>query len=364
MIRVWDTSAITATCRQSIPVQFNVDRQVRAMCYTFCMPTSHSKRRSHSSIYRHWLEQPVLLFTFALLFSLPFLLGGLNAALQALAAVSDSRERTVLALILAALFALFILAGVAGIIFMTLWSARRRLNQLRRGSVRIGPAQFPAIYAQAQAAQAALGVTTPVEVYLVEGRWLPRTIAPISVLGVTKPYAVVLDVSIVHEMSLDELRFLLGVEYGHVRLGHVRILTMVDAVSGSLGRIPFVGAFIRVLFSAWNKLATYSADRAGLVACGGLAPAYSALGKLAVGGTLWGEINHTALAQQSLRQRGRFFDVGNQVTTPFDTEPMGRFQRLVTFSATPAFHSLRADADLSYPAAEAWQQRSTTKAEA
>jgi Zn-dependent protease with chaperone function len=328
------------------------------------MPASHSKQRSHLSIYRHWLEQPVLLFTFALLFSLPFLLGGLNAALQALAAVSDSRERTVLVLILAALFALFILTGVVGIIFMMLWSARRRLNQLRRGSVRISPSQFPAIYAQAQAAQAALGVTTPVEVYLVEGRWLPRAIAPTSVLGVTKPYTVVLDASVVQEMSLDELRFLLGVEYGHVRLGHVRILTMIDAVSGSLGRIPFVGAFIRVLFSAWNNLATYSADRAGLVACGGLAPAYSALGKLAVGGRLWSEINHLALAQQSLRQRGRFFDIGNRITAPFDTEPMGRFQRLVVFSATSAFHSLCLDADLSYPAAEAWQQRPITKAKA
>lgn len=65
--------------------------------------------------------------------------------------MSDERERTILAIILTALFALFIVAGTAAVIFMTLWSARRRLNQLRRGSVRIGPDQFPAIYAAAQA---------------------------------------------------------------------------------------------------------------------------------------------------------------------------------------------------------------------
>ena len=35
-------------------------------------------------------------------------------------------------------------------------------------------------------------------------------------------------------MSLDELRFLVGVEYGHVRLGHVRVLTMIDARSEQL----------------------------------------------------------------------------------------------------------------------------------
>ena len=321
------------------------------------MPAFQPKRSTHPSTYRHWLELPVLIFTFALLLSLPFLLGGLNEAAQTVAAAPDSERRTVLAIVVAAVFILFILAGVVGVIFMTFWSARRRLNQLRRGSVRVGPAQCPDIYAQSQAVRTALAVTTPVEVYVVEGRWLPRNIAPIAVLGVSRPYAIVLDALIVREMSLDELRFLIGVEHGHVRLGHVRVLTMIDAVSGSLGSVPFVGGFVRVLFSSWSSLATYSADRAGLVAGGSLAAAYSALGKLAVGAALWAEINHTVLAQQSLRQHGRFFDVGNRVAMPFDTQPMGRFQRLVAFAATPVFQSLCPDADLNFPTAEAWRQR-------
>jgi hypothetical protein len=211
--------------------------------------------------------------------------------------------------------------------------------------------------------RAALAVTKRVEVYLVDGRWLPRPIAPISVLGVTSPYAIVLDAAVVQEMSLAELRFLLAVEYGHVRLGHVRILTMIDAVSGSLGRVPFVGGFVGVLFSAWTYLATYSADRAGLVAGGSLSAAYSALGQLAVGSALWSEINPQALAHQALRRRGRFFDLSNRLTAPFDTQPMERFQRLVAFSATPTFQSICPDADLSFPAAEAWQKRTAADAD-
>ncbi|MCL4827991.1 MAG: M48 family metallopeptidase [Caldilinea sp.] len=327
------------------------------------MTTAHPNHRARPSIYRHWLEAPVLFFTFLILIATPLLLGGLNAALQALAAESDPNQRTLVAIVLAVVFALFLVAGIVAAIFMTLWSARRRLNQLRRGAVRVGPAQFPALHAEAQAVRAALAVTKRVEVYLVDGRWLSRPIAPISVLGVTSPYAIVIDAALVQEMSLAELRFLLAVEYGHVRLGHVRILTMIDAVSGSLGRVPFVGGFVRVLFSAWTYLATYSADRAGLVAGGNLAAAYSALGKLAVGGALWGEINHQALAQQALRQRGRFFDLGNRLTAPFDTQPMGRFQRLVAFSATPTFRSLCPDADLSLPGAEAWQTRTADDAD-
>lgn len=177
----------------------------------------------------------MLFFTFLILIATPLLLGGLNAALQALAAESDPNQRTLVAIVLAVVFALFLVAGIVAAIFMTLWSARRRLNQLRRGAVRVGPAQFPALHAEAQAVRAALAVTKRVEVYLVDGRWLPRPIAPISVLGVIRPYAIVIDAALVQEMSLAELRFLLAVEYGHVRLGHVRILTMIDAVSGSLG---------------------------------------------------------------------------------------------------------------------------------
>lgn len=325
--------------------------------YTVPMPASQPKRPTRPSIYRHWLELPVLFLTFAILTSVPLLLGGLNAALQALAATPDPNQRTIVAIFLATLFIVFIVAGVTAAIFMTLWSARRRLNQLRRGAVRVGPAQFPTLHAEAQAVRATLDVTKPVEVYVIDGRWLARSIAPISVFGVTGAYAIVLDASIVQEMSLGELRFLLAVEYGHVRLSHVRILTMIDAVSGSLGRVPFVGGFVRVLFSGWTHLATYSADRAGLVASGDLAAAYDALGKLTVSSALWGEVNHQALAQQALRRRGRFFDLGNRLTAPFDTQPLGRFQRLVAFANTPTFRSICPNADLNFSAAAAWQQR-------
>ncbi len=42
---------------------------------------------------------------------------------------------------------------------------------------------------------------------------------------------------------------------------------------------------------------------------------------------------------------------------------MGRFQRLVAFSATPTFRSICPDADLSFPAAEAWQTRTADDAD-
>ena len=313
------------------------------------------KSPPHPAAYRHWLEQPVLAITLLLLFAAPFALLSLTGG-QRFEVITE--DPTQAAIILAAIIlSLLLLAtfSVAITVTLTLWTARRKLGRLRRGAVRASEEQFPALHTLAQAVSAALDIQTPVTVYLLDTTRLPQPTAPISVLGVTKPYVIMLSTALVGDMEPDELRFLLGVEYGHVKLGHVRILTMIDAVSGSLGRVPFVGDFIRVLFLAWTRLATFSADRAGLIACGRLDPAYNVLGKLTVGRRFWPEVNHVALAQQASRTRGRFFDAANRTTVPFDTAPLGRFQRLAVFSATPLFHELCPDADLSFPYLELWR---------
>ena len=314
------------------------------------------KSRLRPSAYRHWLELPVLVLTFAILIVVPLFFVAAAGNLRFTITVEDLPE---LAAAFAGLLLFLLLVGAVSIvsgIMLTLWVASRRLRSLRRSAVRIGPDQFPALYAAAQAARSALDITTPVDIYLAErALWLSQGLAPIAVLGVTKPYAIVMSTALLRDLGEDELRFVLGMEYGHVKLGHVRVLTMIDAVSGSLGRVPFVGGFIRVLFLGWTRLSTYSADRAGLVACGKLQAAYDTFGKLAVGRQYWAEVNHVALARQASRTRGRFFDAANRTTVPFDTQPLGRFQRLAIFATGPAFAQLRPDADLGFPYLELWR---------
>jgi Zn-dependent protease with chaperone function len=318
--------------------------------------TKASTRHPRPSAYRHWLEQPVLALTLAILVATPLFFIAAAGNLRFTITAGDLPE---LVAALGGVLLVFLLVGALSIVIgiaITFWAARRRLRGLRRSAVRIGPEQFPALHALAQAARSALDIATPVDLYLVErAPWLTLNLAPIAVLGVTKPYAIVISTTLLRDLGEDELRFLLGIEYGHVKLGHVRVLTLIDAVNGSLGRVPFVGGFIRLLFLGWTRLATFSADRAGLVAGGRLQAAYDTFGKLAVGQQYWAEVNHVALAQQASRTRGRFFDAANRTTVPFDTQPLGRFQRLAIFATSPAFAQLRPDADLSFPYLELWR---------
>jgi Zn-dependent protease with chaperone function len=83
-------------------------------------------------------------------------------------------------------------------------------------------------------------------------------------------------------MDPAELRFIIGHELGHVRLGHTRLNSLVGGLAG----IPASGgaaAMLALAFLNWNRACELSADRAGLLACGRLDKAVSALVKLVAG---------------------------------------------------------------------------------
>jgi hypothetical protein len=66
---------------------------------------------------------------------------------------------------------------------------------------------------------------------------------------------------------------------GHVALGHTWLNTIVGGLAGIPA--PFGAAvLLYAAFRWWNRMCEYSADRAGLLACGDLNSAVSALVKL------------------------------------------------------------------------------------
>ena len=100
--------------------------------------------------------------------------------------------------------------------------------------------------------------------------------------GLSSPKVVVLHSALLQVMDADELRFVLGHELGHVRLGHTWLNSLVGGMAGIPS--PFVAsAILAVAFLWWNRACEYSADRAGLLACGQPGKATSALVKLAAG---------------------------------------------------------------------------------
>jgi len=117
----------------------------------------------------------------------------------------------------------------------------------------------------------------PVQTFVVPSRALNA-----YTFGLSSPKAIVLYSPLLQMMDADELAFIVGHEMGHVRLGH----TWLNSLLGGMAGIPspfMASTILRFAFLWWNRACEYSADRAGLLACGRLDKAISALVRLATG---------------------------------------------------------------------------------
>jgi len=114
-------------------------------------------------------------------------------------------------------------------------------------------------------------------VYIAPGRVMNA-----YTFGLSSPKVVVIYSALMDVMDSDELAFILGHELGHVALGHTWLNSLVGGIAG----VPAswsAGMLMAMTFLWWNRACEYSADRAGLLACGKPEKAVSALVKLGAG---------------------------------------------------------------------------------
>jgi Zn-dependent protease with chaperone function len=119
--------------------------------------------------------------------------------------------------------------------------------------------------------------TGPVHVFVA-----PSDTPNAYTFGLFSPKIVVLNSVLLDLMDRDEMRFILGHELGHVRLGHTWLNSLVGGMAGIPS--PFAAsALLAMVFLWWNRACEYSADRAGLLSCSKPHKAISALIKLEAG---------------------------------------------------------------------------------
>lgn len=176
-----------------------------------------------------------------------------------------------------------------GFIAISYFMSKSHHRQLLHSAYLITPQNAPQVYAQAQSCVNRLR-PGPVEFYIV-----PERVLNAYTFGLSQPNVVVLYSPMLEVMDADELRFVIGHELGHVALKH----TWLNTLLGGMGGVPvsFAAAVVlTLLFRWWNRACEYSADRAGLLACGNLTKSISALAQLAVG-----DINTQAELARALR---------------------------------------------------------------
>lgn len=91
---------------------------------------------------------------------------------------------------------------------------------------------------------------------------------------------VVLFSGAVDRLNKDELTFIVGHEMGHIKSGHVLYQNMVNYMTALVKRFPLINEASKIALFKWMRMAEFTADRAGLLACQDINTALSAMMKM------------------------------------------------------------------------------------
>jgi Zn-dependent protease with chaperone function len=239
----------------------------------------------------------------------------------------------VIALTAAATFCLsfvvvFFLVGLA------YYYTRQHHQELLRGARLVTPSTEPALSPVIQ--EAALRLQPePVQFFVAKNRALNA-----YTFGLSTPKVVVLHSGLFPALDRDEIQFIIGHEMGHVRLGH----TVVNSLVGGLAGIPpsySAAVLMQLALLAWSRACEYSADRAGLLACGSPEKAISTLLKLEASKTGVSPGGLQQMLGEIERRDDHWLDSLNEMAS---THPMGvrRIRQLREYAHTSEYRRLQA----------------------
>lgn len=172
---------------------------------------------------------------------------------------------------------------------------QKQMQQMQ--SIAVSPCQYPQIYAIGEECAHRLGIGIP-QIFICSA--LEGYACTIATDDVTP--MIILSSGIVERLELEELQFVIGHECGHIHNLHGVYNTAVQLMTNALIRVvleQFVATGLPNLLDAaekiihggimlfllrWSRCAEITCDRAGLICCGDLATANSALAKLIIGG--------------------------------------------------------------------------------
>jgi Zn-dependent protease with chaperone function len=222
---------------------------------------------------------------------------------------------------------------VVAIVIFSYSASRSQHQSLMRSAQRVTPQSQPDLAEIAQVGMRSLRPSA-VEIYVAPSRELNA-----YTFGLSSPKVIVLYSGLFQIMDADEILFILGHEMGHVALGH----TWLNSLVGGMAGIPGAGlasVILSMAFLWWNRACEYSADRAGLLACGKVEKTVSALVKLAAGAQA---LSHTGMERALKRLDAEDDTAWGSLNEALATHPLviNRIEELRKYAATEQYRRLR-----------------------
>src|SRR5262245_14457656 len=196
--------------------------------------------------------------------------------------------------------------------------------------VRVSPRQFPELNELALNAADNLS-SPPVPVYVKRASEMN-----VYTLGFWQQPIIVLTSSLVDQMEADNLQFFIGREIGHVQAGHTWLRTLLKPLGAD---VPVVGRLLNsVIFGDWINRAEFTADRAGLIACGSLTTAVSTMLKFGVGVRLYEKLD----IREFLEQINDVRNVSGHLTEIVAEQPYltQRIRALIRYALSDKFREI------------------------
>jgi len=119
-------------------------------------------------------------------------------------------------------------------------------------------------------------------------------------IGFKEPYLIVVDSLYARSLDEGELRYVLGREMAHIKFGHSRWWVLLGGSErGVPGPLDWLAKPRNAIFSWWRRAQRTSADRAGILACGDVGKAISALVKYQIGPSMAQQVSVDTLDEQA-----------------------------------------------------------------
>ena len=191
---------------------------------------------------------------------------------------------------------------------LTSLSAPLRKQQNLLSGIAVQPDQYPQVYAMGEECARILGIGVP-QIFIMRS----EQINALAYATDDVEPVIVINTALIEVMELNELKFIIGHECGHIHNLHSVYNVAADMIAnpasdqfvrqmvraGMAARlissmIPLemitrlihgvVAEGLRLFFLNWSRCAEITCDRAGLICCGNLHDAQYALAKLKIGG--------------------------------------------------------------------------------